>query len=139
MLTTVALVPRDTLLRELNQVGRATAVWIQTLREDPASEVSAAKRLREYYETMHYELAPGSVFGTLGDTASGIAAFIIGQFAFIILLLMVMAVVIGVVGSIALERRAVAQRVGAAARNRRHARHRCIVRRGYPGCSSVRG
>jgi putative ABC transport system permease protein len=48
-------------------------------------------------------MAPGSVFGTLGDTASGIATFIIGQFGFIIVLLMVMAVVIGMVGSIALS------------------------------------
>ena len=103
VLTTAGLVPRDTLLRELNMVGRAQAVWIQTVREDAASEVEAAKRLRAYYEALHYKLSPGSVFGTLGDTASGIAAFIIGQFTFIIVLLMVMAVVIGVVGSIALS------------------------------------
>jgi putative ABC transport system permease protein len=103
ILTTVALVPRETLLRQIKQVGRAQAVWIQTMREDPAGELEAAKRLRQYYEALHYKLSPGSVFGTLGDTASGIAAFIIGQFTFIILLLMVMAVVIGVVGSIALS------------------------------------
>ncbi len=103
VLTTAALVPRDTLLKEINEVGRARSVWIQTMREDPAGETTAAKRLRDYYEALHYKLEPGSVFGTLGDTASGIAAYIIGQFAFIILLLMVMAVVIGIVGSIALS------------------------------------
>lgn len=103
VLTTVALVPRETLLRQMKQVGRAQAVWIQTMREDPAGEVETAKQLRQYYETLNYKMSPGSVFGTLGDTASGIAAFIIGQFTFIILLLMVMAVVIGVVGSIALS------------------------------------
>jgi putative ABC transport system permease protein len=103
VLATAGLVPRDTLLRETNQVGRAQAVWIQTAREDAASELSAAKRLRAFYEALNYKLSPGSVFGTLGDTATGIAEFIIGQFTFIILLLMVMAVVIGIVGSIALS------------------------------------
>ena len=103
VLTTVALAPREPVLVELGEIDKAGTLWIQTVRKDPEGEVEAAKSLRQYLGDSHYDLATGSVFGSLGDTASGIAAFIIGQFAFIIILLLVMAIVIGVVGSIALS------------------------------------
>jgi putative ABC transport system permease protein len=93
-----AHVSRDVLLRELGDTGRARSIVIQTVRGDPASERAAAKSLRAYYEGYHLEVSP-----SLADTASGITAYILGQFGFIISLLAIMAVVVGLVGSIALS------------------------------------
>ncbi len=93
-----AHVPRDVLLRELGSTGKAQSIVIQTVRGDPAGEKAAAKRLRAYYEGYHLDVSP-----SLSDTASDITADILGTFGFIISLLAIMAVVIGLVGSIALS------------------------------------
>ncbi len=103
IMTTVVLAPREPVLIELGQVDKASTLWVQTVRKDPAGEEEAAESLRQYLDANHYDLMTGSAFGPLGDTASGVASFIVGQFTFIIILLLVMAVVIGVVGSIALS------------------------------------
>jgi putative ABC transport system permease protein len=93
-----AHVPRDVLLKELGSPGRARSIVIQTVRGDPAGEQAAAKSLRAYYEEYHLDVSP-----SLADTASEITAQVLGQFGFIISLLAIMAVVIGLVGSIALS------------------------------------
>lgn len=101
IITNSAHVARDQLQREIGGIHRASTVWIQTEQDDATSEASIARQLREMY-TQH-KLKPHaiSVFGQ--DTASKIVSNILGQFAVIVTLLAVMAVVIGAVGSIALS------------------------------------
>ena len=94
-------VPREAMLRALNRVGRANTVWIQTVRNDAAGEVQAAQNLRQYYDEHQVDLRPRSLFGQ--DTASEITANVLGQFGMIVTLLATMAIVIGIVGSIALS------------------------------------
>lgn len=101
IITESAHVPRQEMLRVLNSVGRAQTVWIQTVRNDPEGQVQAAQHLRHYYDGYQLDLQPRGVFGQ--DTAAEITANVIGQFDMIITLLATMAVVIGIVGSIALS------------------------------------
>jgi putative ABC transport system permease protein len=96
-----AHVPRDVLLKEIDSVNRANTIWIQTVQSDAASEMAVARELREYLEQNRLKLYAGSVFGR--DTASQIIQSVLDQFAIIVTLLATMAVVIGVVGSIALS------------------------------------
>jgi putative ABC transport system permease protein len=103
VLPQTALAPREAMLHALHSLHKAQAVWIQTVRGDPASETAAARSLRQFYEDHQLKMSPTSIFGTQGDTASGLIANVLGQFAVIITLLAVMAVLIGIVGSIALS------------------------------------
>jgi putative ABC transport system permease protein len=97
-----AHVPRQTMQSELNSVGKANTVWIQTVRGDPEGEVAAAGHLRQYYEEHQIDLEPGGIF--MGqDTASEATAAVIANFSMISTLLAVMAVVIGAVGGVALS------------------------------------
>jgi putative ABC transport system permease protein len=98
-----ASAPRDVLLYDLGFVGRGQSVWIQTWEEDPQSQIAIAKNLREFYEQNNVEIsAVRGVFG-MGDATPEVATAIIGQMNFLLVLLGVMAVVIGAVGSIALS------------------------------------
>lgn len=101
---TVSFVPRDILLRDTGQTGRASLVWIKTNTQGAAGQIAIAKQLRQYYEDNHVPVSPQrGVFGNLGDATVEAAEKIINQFNIIILLLGVMAIVIGVVGGIALS------------------------------------
>jgi putative ABC transport system permease protein len=93
-----AHVPRDALMKELGNVGKAGAIYIQTVRGDPASEEAAAKSLRQYYDQHQLDISLSDY-----DTASGFTASILSQVGMIITLLATMAVVIGLVGSMALS------------------------------------
>jgi len=96
--------PRDVLLRDLNEVGRVGTVWIDTVAEDPAAQIALAKTLRQHFEQNGVQISPQrGVFGFGGDATVQTAQTLINQFDFVIVLLAVMAVVIGVVGSIALS------------------------------------
>jgi putative ABC transport system permease protein len=98
-----ASAPRDVLLYDLGFVGRGQSVWIQTWEEDPQGQIAIAKNLREFYEQNNVEIsAVRGVFG-MGDSTAEMATAIIGQMNFLLILLGVMAVVIGAVGSIALS------------------------------------
>jgi putative ABC transport system permease protein len=97
-----AHVPRQTMLTELNRVGKTNTVWIQTVRSDPEGEVAAAGHLRQYFDEHQLDLEPGGIF--MGqDTTSETTAAVIANFSMIITLLTVMAIVIGAVGGIALS------------------------------------
>jgi putative ABC transport system permease protein len=103
VLTNSAMVPRDPMLRDLGQVDRAPAVWIQTNQKGLEPEVAMAKGLRGYYAANHIKVsATRGIFG-LGDSTTEAANTLISQFNFLIILLAIMAVVIGAVGSIALS------------------------------------
>jgi putative ABC transport system permease protein len=104
ILTQSVHVPRETMLHALKDVHKASTVWIQTVRDDPEGEAAIAKKLRQYYDEHQLKLSPTNIFGGQGgDTASGLAADILGRFSIIIVLLLVMAILIGIVGSIALS------------------------------------
>jgi len=101
IITRSAHVPRSVLLRELGDLNRAATIWIQTEQTDAASESAVARALRDFYREQNLPLDAVSVFNQ--DTASQIVANVLGQIDIIVTLLAVMAVVIGVVGSIALS------------------------------------
>ncbi len=77
-------------------------IWIQSEKTDAASESAVARALRDFYREQDLLLDAVAVFNQ--DTASQIIANVLGQLDIIVTLLAVMAVVIGVVGSIALSR-----------------------------------
>ncbi len=93
---TSAHVPRDTLLRELGSVDRVDRIYIQTI-SGTANEAASEQNLRDYYEQLGVELSPG------GGTLSEIADDVMGQFAIIVNLMAIMAILIGLVGSVALS------------------------------------
>jgi putative ABC transport system permease protein len=101
VLTNTALVPRDVMLREQNSVGRSNSIWIQTDRDDAQTEQIVVKRLRQYYEAKGIGVQPGGAMGQ--DTASEVIDGINTRFGSIVALLAVMAVLIGIVGSISLS------------------------------------
>lgn len=104
ILTTFSLVNRDVLLSDLGSIGRAQSVWIQTRQEGVETEESIAKALRTYYSDHNIKVsAQRGVFGMGSDSTTATANTFVDQFNFLIVLLGIMAVVIGAVGSIALS------------------------------------
>jgi putative ABC transport system permease protein len=104
ILTTAGLVRRDIMLNDLGQVDRAPAVWIQTEQGGLENEVAIAKGLRQYYADNNVKVsAQRGIFGMGGDSTAETANVLINQFNFLVVLLGIMAVVIGAVGSIALS------------------------------------
>lgn len=102
ILTTTANVPRQVMLRALDSVNKASTVWIQTERTDAAGEAEMAKGLRAYFDQHELKLNPGGLFAG-EDTASAVTAQILSNFGIIIKMLAAMAVIIALVGSIALS------------------------------------
>ncbi|MFN8454136.1 MAG: ABC transporter permease [Anaerolineae bacterium] len=97
-----AYVPRDTLLREIRSFNRASTIWIQTTRTDAAGEVAIAQALQQYYEQRKFKLdTQGVFFGQ--NTASQIVDLVLNNFRVIIFLFGAMAIIIGLVGSVALS------------------------------------
>ncbi len=102
--TSAGNVPREILLQDINQVGRGVAVWIQTTDRTPANQTALAKALRDFYKKNGVEVSPQrGVFGIGGDATYEVADALINQFNFLVVLLAVMAIIIGLVGSIALS------------------------------------
>ncbi len=97
-------IPRDVLLRDTNEVGRANTVWIQTTDQTQVNQKALAKTLREFYKKNGIKVSPQrGVFGIGGDATFEVATTFINQFNFLVVLLAVMAIIIGLVGSIALS------------------------------------
>jgi putative ABC transport system permease protein len=101
VITDSAHVSRETLLRELGSVGKASSLWIQTKNNDPATQLATAESLRDLYEIEQIKVDPAGIFNA--DTSSEITAQILDQFGIIITLLLIMAFLIALVGSIALS------------------------------------
>lgn len=93
-----ALMPRETLLKEIGQVGRGTAIKVQTRHADAASEFSAAETLRSLYATKGYDVIASTM-----DTTHRVTAQRVEQMSILIALLSAMAVLIAVVGAVALS------------------------------------
>jgi putative ABC transport system permease protein len=102
LLPNTAHVPRSALLREQNNVGRASSIWVQLKRGDAATEQIVAKELRQLYEDNGIGLAPGGVLNGQ-DTSSEVVDNINTQMRSITFMLSTMAVLIGIVGSISLS------------------------------------
>jgi putative ABC transport system permease protein len=104
ILTNSANVPRNILLRDNGIVGRSNTVWVKFNTEDPASQIAIAKGLRDYLKKNNVDVsAQRGVFGIGGDSTAETGNAFINQFNFLVVLLGLMAVIIGVVGSIALS------------------------------------
>ncbi len=102
VLSNTALVARDVLLREQNNIGRSNTIWIQTEEDTAAAEQIVVKQLRQYYEDNGIAVRPGGVINGQ-DTSSEVVIGLNTQFRSIIVLLAIMALLIGVVGSISLS------------------------------------
>jgi putative ABC transport system permease protein len=96
-----AHVPREPMLREIGEVGRASTLWVQTVRSDAASETEVAQTLRKFFDSRKIKVNAQSIF--FDDTASDIIEGILFRFGIIISLLAAMAVIIAIVGSIGLS------------------------------------
>ncbi|GIK36194.1 MAG: hypothetical protein BroJett011_00270 [Chloroflexota bacterium] len=96
-----AHVPREPMLREIGEVGRASTLWVQTERTDAASETEVAQTLRKFFDSRKIKVNAQSIF--FDDTASDIIEGILFRFGIIISLLAAMAVIIAIVGSIGLS------------------------------------
>ena len=103
LLINSANMPRDILLRDTDTVGRASAIWIQSQSGDPNTQVTLAKNLRDYYRANYIELSATRGIFNMGDSTYETATKLINQFNFLLVLLGIMAVIIGAVGSIALS------------------------------------
>jgi putative ABC transport system permease protein len=95
---TAALMPRDTLLKEIRQVGRGKSIKVQTWHNDALTEANTAAALRSMYEAKNYE-----VIATTTDTAHRTVDQRVRQMSLILALLTIMAVMVAIVGAIALS------------------------------------
>ncbi|MEJ2600369.1 MAG: ABC transporter permease [Anaerolineales bacterium] len=104
ILSNSANVPREILLRDNGIVGRTNTMWTSFTTQDPASQIAMAKGLRDYLKQNNVDVSPQrGVFGIGGDSTAETGNTFINQFNFLVILLGLMAVIIGVVGSIALS------------------------------------
>ncbi|HMR67842.1 MAG TPA: FtsX-like permease family protein, partial [Anaerolineae bacterium] len=102
VITASVNVPRQVLLRVTDNVNKANTILIQTERADPTGEAEMAKALRAYFDSNGLKLNPVGPFAD-EDTASAVTAQILSNFGIIIKMLAAMAVIIALVGSIALS------------------------------------
>jgi len=96
-----AHVPRAMMLREIRSVNKTGTVWIQTNRTDAVSETNVAKGLRAYYNAHELKVNPRSPWGE--DTSHQLTERVLNSFGIITKMLAAMAVIIALVGSIALS------------------------------------
>ena len=96
-----AHVSRGMMLRETKSVNKTGTVWIQTDHTDAASEAAMASGLRAYYDAHELAVNPRSPFGE--DTSNQLTERVLNNFGIITKMLAVMAVIIALVGSIALS------------------------------------
>jgi putative ABC transport system permease protein len=101
IITRSAHVARAALDVAQHERNRAATVWIQAQHSTDASVLALAPRLRTAYAEERVRLQAASLFGK--DTSVEIIDGVMAQFAVIITLLATMAVLIAVVGSLALS------------------------------------
>lgn len=93
-----AIVPRNTLLREIGQVGRGTSIKVQTWATDAETEATVAAQLRTRYEVQGYEVLASSQ-----DTAHRLVAERSRKMALLFIILTGMALMTAIVGAVALS------------------------------------
>lgn len=92
-------VPRHTLLKEIRQVGRAGAIRIQTARDGADREKTVATELRDFYEANGFKVGLRD-WETSHELTEEVLS---GGITIVINLLAAMAVVIAIVGGMALS------------------------------------
>ena len=93
-----ALVPRNTLDKEIGEVGQGQAIRIQLAQASAASERATAAGLRALYKAHGFDVQASNL-----DTAHGMIDHRVNQMSILIALLSGMATMIAVVGAIALS------------------------------------
>jgi putative ABC transport system permease protein len=93
-----ALVPRNTLDKEIGEVGQGQAIRIQLAQASAASERATAAGLRALYKAHGFDVQASNL-----DTAHGMIDQRVNQMSILIALLSGMATMIAVVGAIALS------------------------------------
>ncbi len=97
-----AHVPRDTLLRETNSVNKANTVLVGLRRHDAAGQTAAAEGLRNYFEAHQMKVSTNSIFFGV-NTVQDLIKMAGQEISIIVGLLSMMAIVMAIVGSIALS------------------------------------
>ncbi len=92
-------VPRQTLLKETRQVGRASSIRIQTLNKDAVSEKAVAADLHQFYEANDLKVSLRN-WETSHELTENVLS---GGITIVMDLLAAMAVVIAIVGGVALS------------------------------------
>ena len=104
ILTNASAVNGDILLQDIHLPGRAFTAWIDVRSPDDAGKIATAKALRQYLKTTRCRSARSAVFfGLGGDSTVETAQVLVSQFNFVVVLLGLMAIIIAIVGSIALS------------------------------------
>jgi len=93
-----AIVPRDTLLKEIGQVGRGKSIKVQTINSDAGTEAAVAASLRADFEARGYE-----VLASTQDTAHRLVAERTRKMALLFIILTGMALMTAIVGAVALS------------------------------------
>jgi putative ABC transport system permease protein len=93
-----ALMPRETLLKEIGQVGRGKAIKVQTYWDDAAGGLNTAEALRALYTAKGYEVLASNT-----DTTHQVTEQRVEQMSILIRLLSGMAIMTAVVGAVALS------------------------------------
>ena len=93
-----AMMPRDTLLKEIREVDRGKAIKVQTRRTDAASEAATSNTLRSMYEGNGY-----NVVASTADTAHRLTEQRVEQMSILVALLSAMAAMMSLVGMVALS------------------------------------
>ncbi len=93
-----ALMPHQTLSTEIGQVGKGKAIKIQTVRGDASSDLNTAIVLKKLYQANGYD-----VVANTADTSHQVTAQRVEQMSILIALLSGMAIMIAVVGAVALS------------------------------------
>ncbi|MCB0153513.1 MAG: FtsX-like permease family protein, partial [Anaerolineae bacterium] len=102
IITASAHVPRPVLLRATDSVNKANTILVQSQRTDAAAEAALAKELRAYFDAHQLALEPQGPFAG-EESAKAVTAKILNNVGIIIKMLAAMAVIIALVGSIALS------------------------------------
>jgi putative ABC transport system permease protein len=93
--------PRDALARAQHKLNRANAIWVQAYNDDNANMLELAQHLRNVYSEERMGLRVVSVFGY--DTSLELFELCKAQVNVVLTLLVTMAVLSSVVGSLALS------------------------------------
>lgn len=104
LITNSANVPRELLLRDIGSVGRAQTAWVKSNLQDETGLIALADNLRKYFDANQVDVSPQlGIFNYGGYSTLETGRAFAGLFNFLVILLAMMAIIIGAVGSIALS------------------------------------
>jgi putative ABC transport system permease protein len=92
------IAPRETLLIADRQVGKGDDLFVKTKGTTPDQDIDVSKNLRRHFDQRGYDLAAQEA-----ETLLLLSEDVIQQFSIIVYLLLIMAILIAIVGGIALS------------------------------------